>query len=956
MLRLHLLGKPELYIDGKLIETLKSAKAYTILAYLILMGRPIPRESLSARLWAAKLDQLDDWETSPADRKSDPGANFRTEWKNLNQVSGLKPYLLLDDQTAGFNTDLPYEVDVQLLTGLLKKGTLDDLLVAVQLYRGNFLETLRLNNISFEIESWITTKQDSLLAKISAALRSLGVYYARQRQYDRGRELVNRWLELDPHAEDAYRLLMLITALEGRRHAAYDHYTKYATALEQSGEPPDPAFTQLAAEIREHGATPALLDQFQCEYLNTQNAPFLVPPLTRYPCLGRGTLIAELVAKIAAAPSGSTFCLSGMGGIGKTTLAIHLGHELRGHFLDGVLWADLLNRSTSEVLQEWGQAFGQNLSSVQSDKVLANLLRTQTAGKRLLLILDDLQSEAQLDALLSAVIDHVLIITARPRSYESLQPDVTSVPLLPPESGLDILRRTLPPPRIEPELSAAADLCRLLEHLPLAIKIAGHLVLADSTTSLSDFVREFSAEVNKSQALEFGTMSVQTVFDRSWKLLNEGERDLFAALGLFAARSFSLEAAASLIHSSPFATRQVINKLVWLSLINREDRRFRLHALLSDYARARLAESGQRVAILEPIVGYFIKLISELSAESAIHPDDWASLRALIEETYALEQWERCVALVEAATESWFLMGRYTDARRGLTLAGQAAGQMQRPDLRARFIQQLGQACIEQSDYDEARGHLLISRDLYQDLFREQEEPVYANGVATCLLYLGRSAVEMENYDEAEEAFVQAFEVKQSLNDHDGMGEILYYWCERYLITRAPADIERAGQIAEQVIENYELVTNEQRKRVGIMRGYILRSHFAIQQRLFEQALVECEQALQWNIQANAYAERSIIFYLRAQIRGFMRDMAPENLSLGLSDLKQSIDLLTQAGDRKMLANALQVQMVFADFSSDIELAFQAGKHALELFEALELPARAEIVRNYLSKFEQPSS
>src|SRR6185503_6827627 len=90
----------------------------------------------------------------------------------------------------------------------------------------------------------------------------------------------------------------------------------------------------------------------------------------------------------------------GMGGIGKTSLAVHLAHRLRGQFPDGVLWAHVSTSEPLDILDSWARAYHCDFSALPDLDSRASAVRALLADKTVLIILDDVWDAARARPLL----------------------------------------------------------------------------------------------------------------------------------------------------------------------------------------------------------------------------------------------------------------------------------------------------------------------------------------------------------------------------------------------------------------------------------------------------------------------------------------------------------------------------------------------------------------------------
>src|SRR5581483_5705218 len=192
---------------------------------------------------------------------------------------------------------------------------------------------------------------------------------------------------------------------------------------------------------------------------------------------------AELAGKLASilttngSHSPPVVAISGAAGRGKTALAVHVAHLAREGFPDGQLFADLRGAGEpldpAEVLAQFLRALGQDARAIPaSTSERAAMFREQASGRRLLVVLDNVNGEAQVRPLLPASPTCAVLITSRPRIAAQVGAYEVDLGLFEPHEALDLLRATLGPARVGGEEEVCLEVAQRCGYLPLAIKLA----------------------------------------------------------------------------------------------------------------------------------------------------------------------------------------------------------------------------------------------------------------------------------------------------------------------------------------------------------------------------------------------------------------------------------------------------------------------------------------------------
>jgi transcriptional regulator with XRE-family HTH domain len=171
--------------------------------------------------------------------------------------------------------------------------------------------------------------------------------------------------------------------------------------------------------------------------------------------------------------------ISGPPGVGKTALAVHVSHQLREHFPDGQLFVDLRGPlgaplEPSAVLAALLRAVDVAASAIPAElHERVALYRTRLAERRVLLVLDDAVSEAQVRPLLPGGRGGAALVTSRSRLAGIEGVSAMSLGVLEVGESMELLARVAGQQRVAAEPEAALAVIGLCGGLPLAVRIAG---------------------------------------------------------------------------------------------------------------------------------------------------------------------------------------------------------------------------------------------------------------------------------------------------------------------------------------------------------------------------------------------------------------------------------------------------------------------------------------------------
>lgn len=319
---------------------------------------------------------------------------------------------------------------------------------------------------------------------------------------------------------------------------------------------------------------------------------------------GRGVQLQQVAGLLPAGadrrPS-VVVVITGMAGVGKTSLAVHFAHRVADRFPDGQLcldlhgYADIEAMPSVEALRRLLRALGAHDVPSDMDEAAA-MYRTLLAGKRMLILLDNAETASQIRPLLPGTPGCLVLVTSRSRlpgllARNSAIP-VTIGPLTESE-GMDLLRKILGGPRLAAEPAAAAAIVAHNAGLPLALRIAAEHATYQPRLTLAGLASELAAEQHRLDVLTFGAdgdTTVRSVFAWSYRALAPETARAFRLLGLHPGPEASIPAAAALIGCTAEDAARALNLLAGAHLLEEAaPGRYRFHNLLHAYAIERAA-------------------------------------------------------------------------------------------------------------------------------------------------------------------------------------------------------------------------------------------------------------------------------------------------------------------------------------------------------------------------------
>ncbi|OLF12717.1 hypothetical protein BLA60_05410 [Actinophytocola xinjiangensis] len=310
--------------------------------------------------------------------------------------------------------------------------------------------------------------------------------------------------------------------------------------------------------------------------------------------VGRDVELSELDT---AAGAGPLVVVSGAGGVGKTALVVHWARLAADRFPDGQLHVDLRGYGPDEPLRA-NEALGTVLHQlgVPSHQLppdtdgRAMRLRSECAGRALLVVLDNARTVEQVRPLLPGTPTCAVVVTSRDALTGLVVRDGARRLELGPLSGRDssALVGRLLRTRADTDRATIDVLVEQCARLPLALRIVTELANSRPATRLADLVAELSDEHGRLDVLHVdgdAHSSVRAVFSWSYRGLPAPAARLFRLTGLHPGADTDTVALAALAGTDLHATRSAVDLLVSAYLLERSpEGRLRAHDLLRAYA------------------------------------------------------------------------------------------------------------------------------------------------------------------------------------------------------------------------------------------------------------------------------------------------------------------------------------------------------------------------------------
>ncbi|WP_051740528.1 tetratricopeptide repeat protein [Streptomyces xylophagus] len=562
-------------------------------------GRPVAVETLIDRLWdgdppdgarsvvyshVSRLRRLLDEAAA-----QESGAGAESPSLRLGKVSG--GYVVKADDDA---VDL---TRFRVLVARGRKPTYSDseraefLEQALRLWRGAALEGLPGGWAERMRAAWAQERIEAACAWAQVCLRQAGS--------DKVPELLRPLLADHPLSEQLAAALMRSLAAAGSSADALHVYTGIREQLaDELGLAPGPELRSVYEELSSRTPVPQRPAVTPAALPVPAQLPMDVRPFT-----GRDEQLADLTrvllgeGVVEGATTAIVSAVLGTAGVGKTALAVHWAHRSREAFPDGQLYVDLRGYdphqpvSAAQALTGFLAALGVPRPEIPLRlEERAARYRPALDGRRLLVVLDNAASAAQVRHLLPGSPDCRVLITSRD-SLSSLAAvhgaHRVVLDALSRAEAVQLLR-VLIGEQVDAERIAATELAEQCARLPLALRVAAQLVLSRPTEALPRLVAELRDHQRRLDLLDLGDdprVAVRAVFSWSCARLADLPARLFRLVSLHPGPDIDAHSAAALADEPVDTVRQALDVLVRAHLLNRTPAGwYAMHDLLRAYA------------------------------------------------------------------------------------------------------------------------------------------------------------------------------------------------------------------------------------------------------------------------------------------------------------------------------------------------------------------------------------
>ncbi|GIF13077.1 tetratricopeptide repeat protein [Actinoplanes teichomyceticus] len=440
--------------------------------------------------------------------------------------------------------------------------------------------------------------------------------------HDRSLPYLSAAAEADPLHELVHGHLMVALAAAGRQSDALRAYDEIHRRLDDElGLAPSTQLRDFRDRVLRRqwvtGPRP----------MSPRTAPFQTPaPVIDF--VGRQTQLSAIdrafIGDQHRAVPGVPICaISGVPGVGKTTLAVRAAHRLRERYPDGQLYANLDGAGVSpsspmEVLSRFLRALGVDGATIPHDlDESAALFRTRLIDRRMLLILDNAKDAGQIRPLLPGHGGCGVLVTSRRRLADLEGARLVELGAMASEEALALLSAVAGADRVGRDAPAVVRVVQACGALPLAIRIAGVRLANRASWTVQVLDERLRDQRHRLDELRAGDLEVRASVRLSYRSLEPRTAEAFSFFGIAPVAELRPDSAAALLGCAEREAERLLDDLVDASLMDTPaPDRFRYHDLVRLFAAetaATLGEPGELTAAVRRLLDFYYARVAAVA-------------------------------------------------------------------------------------------------------------------------------------------------------------------------------------------------------------------------------------------------------------------------------------------------------------------------------------------------------
>jgi DNA-binding SARP family transcriptional activator len=466
---------------------------------------------------------------------------------------------------------------------------------ALRLWRGTPLSATRGDYIDQE-------RMRLLQHKIAVLEERLELELELGRHVEAGEELADA-IAVEPMRERLHELQMISLYRSGRQAEALAVYGRIRQLLAaELGIDPSAGLRDLYQRILRGDPGTAAPARRSAAVVSTWRAPAQLPAAPPG-FVGREEEVKAVQEALISTAWAPVVAITGLGGMGKTALAVHAAQMLRDRFPDGQLYADFRAfndrpGALAAVLVSFLRSFDvreEQVPACLEERVA--LWRTVLADRRVLIVLDGVIDAEQVCHLLPANPGCAAIVTTWRHMIGLHGVHWVNLDALSPADAMEMLARLVGHRRISQERQAAAELVDLCSHQPLAIRVAANLLQIRPRWTVRQACLHLEEVLYRPEGADDGRVLIEAPLLRAQSRLDPQEATAFRLAALYDHGELTVESGAELLGIPLSGAHRLLETLVDANLLLAgPDGTYRYHRLVKAFARRQAweREGGER--------------------------------------------------------------------------------------------------------------------------------------------------------------------------------------------------------------------------------------------------------------------------------------------------------------------------------------------------------------------------
>ncbi len=525
---------------------------------------------------------------------------------------------------------------------------------------------------------------------------------------------------------------------------------------------------------------------YQIEPVKITNKPSNLKKTGVVNFVGRERKLKELHELLQKNEQVTISAIAGMGGIGKTELAIQYARAYQDDYPGSLCWFSVSEQNLATQIIEFAATY---LNLFAPDQLTSEQAKVEYCwqnwrSEKSLIILDNVRDygafyrEKIAPYLPSATSNIKVLMTSRERPGSNISR--IDLDVLTENAALELLENLIGESRITAEPDLAKELCKWLGYLPLGLELVGRYLALDENLTIEKTLKRLERKKLKARALldpqqadMNAQLGVAAAFDLSWDVLSSEAQEIACYLSLFSTEPFEWkwvedawfeeEDEEQIEVLEELRNRQLINRSLLKTVVNK--RAYQLHALIAQYLRAKLEERENAVQLkqkfCQPLIA-IAKSIPETPTQQEIQAVSLAIPHLITVATGLIEQVDDEMLICPFVGLGSFYKGQgiYNQAEfwyeSSLKRCRQRLGR-EHLDV-TNSLNNLAELYKLQGRYEEAEPFHLQALELYRKLLGQEH-----TFVATSLNNLAALYDSQGRYEEAEPLYLQALEMKRKL-------------------------------------------------------------------------------------------------------------------------------------------------------------------------------------------------